>query len=116
MDVPTEWPWHLCLGCQRLAPARCQKHAGGSADETPYQTLTRWGSVELVVRQDDADEFRGLLRAEARADRLHVRTYAAVVRGDLCYVIAELSDYSLSEEDQAERLRAAMEGFSWGEM
>lgn len=99
--------------CAKRAPERCDQHEGGGDDETPYQTLTRFGSLQVIVRSEDADEFRSLLRRDARADRLRIRTYVARA-GDLAWVIAELADYTLSEEEQSERFRRAMEGFDWG--
>lgn len=109
----TDWPWHLCPACAK--GSRCSQHAGGVSDETPYQTLTRWGSVSVLVRTDNVREFRDLLRQQARSDRLRIRTYQ-VNQHDLSMVLAELTDYKFSDEDELERMHEAMKDLNWGDM
>ena len=53
----TNWPWYAFLGCAKRAPERCVRHAESAEDETPYQTLTRYGSIEVVVRAETTDGF-----------------------------------------------------------
>jgi hypothetical protein len=105
----SEWPWFACRQCAQLAPERCDAHAGGSPDETPYQTLTRWGSIEVVVRSEDVDAMRSAFRRHARADRLRIRTLASGGGGELSLVLAWLQDYGLTDEEVDTRMRRAME-------